>query len=119
MWKHFWHLNVAFLNLEDLECSKYYVVPAKERVLCGVAEAALDSVCEFNNCNPEVGAKKNRLVTDSAPKDMQVDAGVFREGVTSFGCVLKKHNMDICLAASKRENIYVEPTVAEIVTPQI
>lgn len=56
-------------------------------------------------------------VVESAPKDfhfMQVDAGVFREGVTSFGCALKKHNKDISLAASRRENIHVEPSVAEI-----
>ncbi|XP_058776202.1 uncharacterized protein LOC131650515 [Vicia villosa] len=85
-----------------------------------VAELAFANVCEFNMCNPEIGAKRSSPVQPtqvSLPKDclfLQVDAGVSTDGVVAFGCVLKKHNMSIDLVASKRENFQAAPMVAEI-----
>lgn len=77
-------------------------------------------MCEFNTWNPEIGSKKQPLLfpaVEFAPKDchfLQVDASVFKEGFASYGCILKKHSLEIILVASRREFISIKPVVAEM-----
>ncbi|CAI8617408.1 unnamed protein product [Vicia faba] len=85
-----------------------------------VADAALDSLLEFNDLNHH-GLKKQKVDTvwihDPCFKDftiLQVDACCFFDGSFSLGCVIKILHGEICLATSKLESGTVNPQVAEI-----
>lgn len=45
---------------------------------------------------------------------VQVDAGVYEEGIVAMGCVIKDRNKVIIMASCRKEEIQVEPLVVEV-----
>ena len=87
-----------------------------------VANAALDFIVEFNHTNEK---KRNQLqphgaaAVAAAPSlvynahVIQVDAGCFPEGFTTFGCVFKDGPDSVYFLACNKEEVSTEPVLDE------
>ncbi|XP_058732761.1 uncharacterized protein LOC131604333 [Vicia villosa] len=82
-----------------------------------VAHEAVVAAADFNLCHQETRSRRNQGEDHvHVPLDthaVQVDAGVFPSGNTTFGCVVKNPEGDVIMAACKREELNVEPAIAE------
>ncbi|CAK8576899.1 unnamed protein product [Lathyrus sativus] len=82
-----------------------------------VATKALDMVQEFNFWNENKKSKSSPNTKEFGSIGnvviIQVDAGVFKDGLSAFGCLVKNHENKVLLSASKSERRLFEPTVAE------
>ncbi|XP_058787163.1 uncharacterized protein LOC131661587 [Vicia villosa] len=85
-----------------------------------VASGAVECVQEFRRANPVNGKKASvtvRRLGETFPLDVhiaQVDAGITWNGEAVFGCLFKSHSLVFLLAASKKESIEVEASLAEM-----
>jgi hypothetical protein len=83
-----------------------------------VATAALDFVVDFNQTVPAKKSKGQQSIA-AAPSPVQnahiiqVDAGCFPEGYTTFGCVFKAAPDNIFFSACKKEELITDPVMAE------
>ncbi|XP_058778794.1 uncharacterized protein LOC131652829 [Vicia villosa] len=84
-----------------------------------VAFDTAEVIREFNHANPELARKKKISTADqiSSPEVgvsiVQVDAGCYDNGTMAMGCVVKVEGMRVSLSACRREQLLVNPTVAE------
>ncbi|XP_058746226.1 uncharacterized protein LOC131619104 [Vicia villosa] len=85
-----------------------------------VAGGALDSVHEFCRSNPSLGLKKSQAAAEpfeTFTLDVhfaQVDVGCTADGYTVYGSIFKNHFKEVLLAASRKEGIEVEASLAEL-----
>lgn len=82
-----------------------------------VATAATEFVVEFNQTVPVKKHQGQQLIA-AAPRFhnahiIQVDAGCFPEGFTTYGCVFKAVPDDILFSACKKEELSTDPAMAE------
>ncbi|XP_058776112.1 uncharacterized protein LOC131650418 [Vicia villosa] len=92
------------------------------RTLEDPAKVAMDTaevIKEFNYANPDLAKKK--MATDEADYHspaggvtiVQVDAGCYDNGVMAMGCVVKPDGNGVVMSACRREQVLVNPNVAE------
>lgn len=84
-----------------------------------VATTAVDYVQEFAQATPMLN---NQATRSPQPKwrppandwiKINVDAGCFKDGATGWGVIVRNHKGEVLLAASKKENSSMSPTLAE------
>ena len=109
MWKMWFYRNQVVFN----QISPYPHI---------VANAALDFIVEFNHTMQK---KRNQLqphgaaAVAAAPSPVcnahviQVDAGCFPEGFTTFDCVFKDGRDSVYFSACNKEEVSIEPVLAE------
>ncbi|XP_058759750.1 uncharacterized protein LOC131633056 [Vicia villosa] len=112
------HVNQWIQSI--LECGENLGCYNKSCCPVSVAKDAIDSLQEFRRMSP---GKASRTVSAAVeylgnfPLDVQfdqVDAGCAPDGSAVFGCVFKNHAKEVLMAASKKERIEVEPSLAEL-----
>jgi len=82
-----------------------------------VANVATDFVVEFNQTVP-VKKHQGQQYIAAVPRlhnahIIQVDAGCFPEGFTTYGCVFKADPDDIFFSACKKEELSTDPVMVE------
>ncbi|PNY04967.1 ribonuclease H [Trifolium pratense] len=83
-----------------------------------IAIAALDIVHEFNLAVPKKSKQRQQHAASEPAATLcshliQVDAGCFPDGYTTFGCVIKDCSGMISFSACRKENLLVDPLLAE------
>jgi len=83
-----------------------------------VANAALEFIIDFNNTVPVKRNKRQQLsatipISVLNAHTLQVDAGCFPDGFTTFGCVFKDGPASVYFFACKKEELTADPVVAE------
>ncbi|XP_058739812.1 uncharacterized protein LOC131611980 [Vicia villosa] len=83
-----------------------------------VVSDSVNYLAEFNCFIPQ--DRRLQQTENAAPREcpddvflVQVDAGCFNDGTVAMGCVIKKHNDEVIVAASKRMEVSVSPSTAE------
>lgn len=77
---------------------------------------------EFNIENLDLQIKKKSILSGNLEPIshgifmVHVYAGCFQEGFVIVGCVIKNHSKEVIIASSKKEHIFVDSSVAEILS---